>query len=159
MRKIDPTKFTKIAIDLYGCGLYSLPSSESDGLGQRNFNPRSQKECTAMIRHFVQAPEKEPIAQFMNLFFTQGMAGYAGLCSSLDFRTSVPKPYIKFYPAVCPQRAVTMRVHVGTNRVIDIPPIEEKHTEPFTGQVSYDPEGRLDLASLGPTKRAPLGEQ
>ncbi|KAF5380736.1 hypothetical protein D9757_007157 [Collybiopsis confluens] len=148
MRKLDPSKFTKIAIDLYGNG--------ADG-NSAQFNPQSQKECTAMIRHFVQAPTEKPIKDFMNLFFTQGMAGFPGLCSSLDFRTSIAKPFIQFYPAVCSQGEVSMRVHLDSGRTIDIPPINERDTEPFNGQVSYDPASRADLASFGPTKRVPLG--
>ncbi|KAF9063285.1 hypothetical protein BDP27DRAFT_1335260 [Rhodocollybia butyracea] len=172
MRKIDPSKFTKIAIDLYGYGLHSLPATAESG--SRSFDPNSEKECTAMIRHFVQAPTKEVISQFSNMFLTQGMAGYPGLTGSLDFRSGVPKPYIKFFPAIIPQMEISMRVHIGTEikddnkssgkvesgwheHTIDIPPIQEKHTEAFNGQISYDPEDREDLTSFGSTKRVPLG--
>ncbi|KAE9391365.1 DUF1446-domain-containing protein [Gymnopus androsaceus JB14] len=162
MRKIDPTRYTKIAIDLYGHGFHSLQDTESDSGRQYKFDPQSQKDCTAMIRHFVQAPTKEAIGDFMNLFFTQGMAGFPGLCGSLDFRTTAPKPYIVFYPALFPQREISMRVHLttetsGSMRTIEIPPIKEEDTELFTGQASYDPKPGIDLASFGPTKRLPLG--
>ncbi|KAJ3845002.1 hypothetical protein EV361DRAFT_899272 [Lentinula raphanica] len=172
MRKIDPSKFLKIAIDLYGYGLHSIPPSEDSESGShrnnttKNFDPQSQKECTAMIRHFVQAETKDVITRFMNSFFTMGMAGYPGLCTSLDSRTGVPKPFIKYIPAVISQQDVSMRVHVGNGTIghapdapqtIDIPTIQEEHTEPFLGQVSYDPQDTKDLADFGPTLRVPLG--
>lgn len=94
-----------------------------------------------------------------NLFL--GMAGYPGLCASLDSRTAAPKPCIAFYPALFPQKEVSVRVHLegdgGSMRTVKIPAIDAEHTEPFTGQASYDPEPRVDLASFGPTKRVPLG--
>ncbi|KAJ3909034.1 hypothetical protein F5879DRAFT_935023 [Lentinula edodes] len=168
MRKTDPSKFSKIAIDLYGYGLHSLPASEpsaSIGPGsQLRYNdPQSQKDCTAMIRHFVQAPTKDVISDFMNLFLTMGMAGYPGLCRSLDFRDGVPKPFIKYFPAIISQQDVTMRVHLGNvgksdeGRTIDISPIQEEHTELFNGQRSYDPDDKLSSANFGPTRRVPFG--
>ncbi|KAJ4482546.1 hypothetical protein J3R30DRAFT_3286185 [Lentinula aciculospora] len=168
--KIDPSKFSKIAIDLYGYGLHSLPAAEPSNSAshsqRRYFDPRSQKDCTAMIRHFVQAPTKDVINEFMNSFLTMGMAGYPGLCRSLDFRDGVPKPFVKYFPAIISQQDVFIRVHIGNigdvrnsdeEQTIDIPPIREEDTDPFNGQVSYDPEVKLDLASFGPTKRVPLG--
>ncbi|KAJ3801991.1 hypothetical protein GGU11DRAFT_767452 [Lentinula aff. detonsa] len=168
MRKINPSKFSKIAIDFYGHGLHSSPAFEPPESGsqqryRRSFDPQSQKECTAMIRHFVQAPTKEVISDFMNLFLTMGMAGYPGLCRSLDFRDGVPKPFIKYFPAVISQQDISIRVHVddlgsmNQSRTIDITPIQEEHTEQFNGQVSYDPEDKINLVSFGPTKKVPLG--
>ncbi|KAJ3853584.1 hypothetical protein EV368DRAFT_73390 [Lentinula lateritia] len=152
MRKTDPSKFSKIAIDLYGYG------------SQLRYNdPQSQKDCTAMIRHFVQAPTKDVISDFMNLFLTMGMAGYPGLCRSLDFRDGVPKPFIKYFPAIISQQDAIIRVHLDNvgksdeGRTIDISPIQEEHTELFNGQRSYDPDDKLTLANFGPTKRVPLG--
>lgn len=193
MRKTDPSKFSKIAIDLYGYGFHSLPTSETSvntgpGSQLRYNDPQSQKDCTAMIRHFVQAPTKDVISDFMNLFLTMGMAGYPGLCRyvyvdrlirtistkwcskidssfrSLDFRDGVPKPFIKYFPAIISQQDVTMRVHLDNvgksdeGRTIDISPIQEEHTELFNGQRSYDPDDKLSWANFGPTRRVPFGK-
>ncbi|KAE8405038.1 hypothetical protein BDV37DRAFT_282273 [Aspergillus pseudonomiae] len=141
---LDQSRFSTIAIDAYG----SVPE-----------DPKSQKETTVMIRHFVQAPTKEAIGHFTEAFMFCAMQGYGGFhppgCKGTWTCALAPKPYIRYFPARFQQSALKVRVHVEGQLPIEVESVPK--TEPFAGQPSYKPKSPVDLQSFSPTKRAPLG--
>ncbi|KAG7092909.1 hypothetical protein E1B28_009214 [Marasmius oreades] len=132
---------------------YSTISIEPHGVGKED--PETQNEATVTIRHFVQAPTKEAIVDFWTTISSIVMGGYAGIHGNLDRRTTIPKPYIEFFPALIPQNKIQLKVHIG-DHIIQVSPIS--FTEPFMGQDSYSPKVVTDLDSFGPTRKAPLGK-
>ncbi|KAE8377931.1 hypothetical protein BDV26DRAFT_304669, partial [Aspergillus bertholletiae] len=137
---LDQSRFSTIAIDAYG----SVPE-----------DPKSQKETTVMIRHFVQAPTKEAIGHFTEAFMFCAMQGYGGFHPNMDMRTLAPKPYIRYFPARFQQSALKVRAHVEGEPPIEVELVAK--TESFDGQPSYETSDPADLQSFGPTRRAPLG--
>lgn len=142
--RLNQSHFSKIAIDMYG----SVPE-----------DPKSQKDATVQIRHFVQAPTKEAIGQFAKEFWFCFMQGYCGYHSSMDYRTLAPKPFISYFPGKYPQSAIKAVAHLEWKgaSASQVPVAPVSHTVPFTGQRSYDPASPADLSSFGPTVRKPLG--
>lgn len=77
MSRLNPKDFTTISIEKYGS---AAP------------NPKSQRDCTVMIRLFVQAPKKEAMQEFKRAVFYNGISGYCGLHIGMDWRTAEPRP-------------------------------------------------------------------
>ncbi|OGM47896.1 hypothetical protein ABOM_002720 [Aspergillus bombycis] len=134
------SRFSTIAIDVYG----RVPD-----------DPKSQKETTVMIRHFVQAPTKEAIGHFTKAFMFCAMQGYCRFHPNMDLRTLAPKPYIRYFRARFQQSTLKVRAHVEGQLPIEVDPILK--TASFAGQRSYEPTDPVDLQSFGPAKRAPPG--
>ncbi|KAI2814150.1 hypothetical protein CBS115989_8774 [Aspergillus niger] len=137
---LDRSKFSQVTIDTYG----SVPE-----------DPLSQKDATVYLRHFVQAPTKEAIQVFTEIFLFYGMQGYGGFHPHMDFRTLAPKPYVRYFPYRYEQSELKLRVHSDNKNPIAVSPVQI--TAPFGGQKSYEAANPAPLASFGPTKKAPLG--
>ncbi len=136
-------KFSKLSIELYG--------SEVE-------NPESQQEGTVQLRVFAQARHKDDIAarKFKTPIYALRMQSYPGYHMNLDFRTMDPKPFMEIFPAVIPLSVVHHQVDLGGGKVMEIPTATETAEYP-TMRPSYETENPIDLSSLGPMVRAPLG--
>ncbi|KAF2254743.1 DUF1446-domain-containing protein [Trematosphaeria pertusa] len=145
MREINPGDFTTFSMEVYG-------SSPPD--------PRSQQECTVMLRMFAQSEDKDAIQKFRRAIFYNGMQGYCGLHLGMDWRTMEPKPYVRYFPSLVPSVGVPLSVsfvdgergiHVEAKR-------KEECAEGVPVQPDYDFEGAVDVSSFGPAQRRPLGD-
>ncbi|KAG7097618.1 hypothetical protein E1B28_004951 [Marasmius oreades] len=137
---VDRSKYSTISIHTYG----TCPE-----------NPESQNDGTVAIRHFIQAPTGEAILEFWKTLYGIIMGGYAGVHANMDMRTTQPKPYMEYFPALIPQDLIAVKAHVE-GKVIPVSPLSR--TEPFYGQESYGPKTVTDLNSFGPTDKVPLGK-
>jgi hypothetical protein len=145
LAKIDPKDFTTFSIERYG-------TSPVD--------PRSQAECTVMIRYFAQSPRKEAMLQFKRALFYNGMQGYCGLHLSMDWRTMEPRPYVKYFPALIQQSKVPLFVQfVGQSSVLNIPAIlDSRCTLKLPKQPNFDSENHLEQGTQTKTVKKPLGD-
>ncbi|OAL38849.1 hypothetical protein AYO20_02055 [Fonsecaea nubica] len=146
LRRLDQSKFLKIAIDTYG----SVPE-----------DPRSQKDASVQIRHFVQASTKEAIGEFSQAFLFTSMQGYGGFHLNMDIRTLAPKPFVTYFPGKYPQESLKVRAHVEFSDDADhkaLPVTPPPMFQDFEGQRSYDSTDPVALSTFGPTTRAPLGK-
>ena len=133
---------TKLSIELYG----SAPD-----------DPTSQQSGTRLLRVFAQARDKDTLSaeNFKIPVYMLRMQSFPGYHMSLDFRTMDPKMYMELFPALIPIETLSQRV-VFPDHTLDIdPPV---HTKEFNSKrPSYDTKDPIDLSTLGPTLRAPLG--
>jgi len=89
------------------------------------------------------------------------MQHFAGLHSSLDFRTALPRPFLGFYPAVISQGELDESINIispsdaTVKQSIVGPP---KVTEPLQDHDNYDTSDPVSLHSFGETVHAPLGD-
>ncbi len=74
---------------------------------------------------------------------------------NLDFRTMDPKPFMEILPATIPLLAVDHRALVN-GKSIEVPRAAKTATYPIL-RPSYETSSPQDLASFGPTEKAPLG--
>ncbi|ORY15753.1 hypothetical protein BCR34DRAFT_558493 [Clohesyomyces aquaticus] len=81
-----------------------------------------------------------------------------GVSLSNDLRQIVPKPYYDYWVTLMPQSELPLRIHTmfGKRTVTDLAPPKLTKTYPRQ-QPSYETSSPVDLASFGPTVRAPLG--
>ncbi|KIX04246.1 uncharacterized protein Z518_07800 [Rhinocladiella mackenziei CBS 650.93] len=137
------SNFSKLSIELYG--------SEVE-------NPESQQAGTVQLRVFVQARKREDISarNFKTPIYALRMQSYPGYHMNLDFRTMEPKPFMEIFPAIIPLSAVQHRIDVGDGRIIEISP-PTKTAEYPTPRPSYETQDPIDVTSLGPMVKAPLG--
>ncbi|ORY09236.1 hypothetical protein BCR34DRAFT_603015 [Clohesyomyces aquaticus] len=145
LREIDEKDFSTFSMEVYG-------SSRSD--------PRSQQECTAMLRMFAQSEKKESLLKFRKAIFYNGMQGYCGLHLGMDWRTMEPKMYVKYFPSLVPSTGVSLRVHFvdQKGKVVDVAAKKrEECAENVPEQMNYEPRRPVDLESFGNTVRRPLG--
>ncbi|KAF2651226.1 DUF1446-domain-containing protein [Lophiostoma macrostomum CBS 122681] len=145
MREINMADFTTFSMEVYG-------SSPPD--------PKTQQECTVMLRMFAQSEDKDAMLAFRRAIFYNGMQGYCGLHLGMDWRTMEPKPYVKYFPSLVPSVGVPLSVHfVGSSQKHDVP--AKKKSECATQvplQPNYEAQQPRDLASFGSTTRRPLGD-
>lgn len=144
LRELDPADYLTLDITPYG----SVPT-----------NPKSQAEATVMVRMFVQARTKEAIEKFRHAIFYNGMQGYCGLHLAMDWRTTEPKLFVKYFPALIDQRNLGLGVHFigsSSSQILRVPPLT-KVGDKFRGQESYETRNPINLSKSGPTVRGPLG--
>ncbi|KAH0830863.1 hypothetical protein FOPE_02009 [Fonsecaea pedrosoi] len=136
-------KFSRFSVEQYG--------SQVD-------NPRSQQGGTVQLRVFAQARNKVDIEapSFKIPIYALRMQSYPGYHMNLDFRTMDPRPFMEIFPAVMPLCIIHHRVVLSTGRHIKVDP-PQKTVEYPVMRPSSDTEDPIDLQSLGPTEKAPLG--
>lgn len=145
--QINKEDFTTFSIEKYG----SVPA-----------DPRSQKECTVHFRFFAQSPKEDAFTQFKRAIFYNGMQGYCGLHLGMDWRTMVPKPYVRYFPALVKQDLLPdLTVHFVTGEQYVAPPanIPSQGTQSRLSQEGSSQrvkQGGMRLS--GKTTRRPLGD-
>ena len=143
-RELDLAAFTTLSMEVYG----STPP-----------DPKSQAECTAMLRMFAQAETQEPLGDLMKAIAYNSMQGYCGLHLSMDWRTMIPKPVAKYFPSLVSAKDVNLSV-----RFVDdvsnsfLVPIQAPNAETMVPpkQPSYNPT--CPTLSFGTTVRRPFGD-
>jgi hypothetical protein len=130
-------------------------------LGTPEPNPKSQFASTTYLRIFMQTDTQQTIFAFLKCLAEIVMQHYSGLHSSLDQRTAMPRPYLAFYPGLWPQDSIkegaTLLAKDGSDaQSADAGhPPEYKKLDP---RENYETANPIDIASLGPTKKARLGD-
>ncbi|KAF2735578.1 DUF1446-domain-containing protein [Polyplosphaeria fusca] len=146
LREINPADFSTFSMEVYG----SSP-----------WDPKTQQECTVMLRMFAQSEDKDAMMKFRRAIFYNGMQGYCGLHLGMDWRTMEPKPYVKYFPSLVPSVGVPLRVKFvgGEGETVQV---AAKRKEECGGgvpaQLNYEPRDAADLASFGKTNARPLGD-
>lgn len=130
-------------------------------VGRPASNPQSQLASTTYLRIFAQSRERDVVAKVLPAWAYNAMQHFAGLHSSLDLRTAVPKPFLAFYPAVISQGELEESINVispsnaTVKKSIVGPP---KVTEPLQSHDNYDTSNPVPLHTFGETVDAPLGD-
>ncbi|KAK0388936.1 hypothetical protein NLU13_2513 [Sarocladium strictum] len=145
MGQINQDDFTTFSIDKYG----SAPA-----------DPKSQKECTVHFRFFAQSPRLEAFTQFRRAIFYNGMQGYCGLHLGMDWRTMVPKPYVRYFPALVQQSMLPeLTVHFVTGETFIARPHVATSTDVVTKvPQTLEPAPTVSVTSFGKTVKRPLGD-
>ncbi|OJJ66154.1 hypothetical protein ASPBRDRAFT_138669 [Aspergillus brasiliensis CBS 101740] len=125
-------------------------------------NPTSQLCSTTYLRLFAQAKDPKILGRVPAAWHFYGMAHFAGMHSTLDMRTAVPKPFLGFFPAKIMQSELEEAINVfnpdsvqNPRRTVVGPP---KATEPLKGRDNYDASDATALATFGDTVNRPLGD-
>ncbi|KAF3111029.1 hypothetical protein TWF569_007754 [Orbilia oligospora] len=121
-------------------------------------NPDSQLSSTTYMRIFAQARNPTALGKVMAAWMWNGMAHFAGMHSSLDMRTVVPKSFLGFYPATIPQSELEEAVNIlgeNSKRIVVGPP---QKTESLQSRENYSPANPVPLESFGTTALRPLGD-
>jgi hypothetical protein len=135
--------FNKLSVELYG---------------SQSSNPDSQQAGTSQLRVFAQAREYKDIdaSKFKILIYALRMQSYPGYHMNLDFRAMDPKPFMEIFPTVIPLSAIKHQVDLDNGRLLDIPPPKKTAEYPVI-RPSYETANPIDLSTLGPTRKSPLG--
>ncbi|KAH4043935.1 hypothetical protein HBH98_117170 [Parastagonospora nodorum] len=123
-------------------------------------NPDSQLASTTFLRIFAQAETSAPLEKFFHAFIYNGMQHFAGMHSTLDFRTAFPKPYLGFFPATIPQSELDEGVHIlSSDKESQFYSVgSPQNTESLSPRDSYDPRNPIALGDFGETVSMPLGD-
>ncbi|OHW97486.1 DUF1446 domain-containing protein [Colletotrichum incanum] len=142
--QINQSDFTTFSIEKYG-------SSTTD--------PRSQKECTTQFRIFAQSRKKESFEQFKRAIFYNGLQGYCGLHLGMDWRTMVPRPYVRYFPALIPQSRIPLVVSlIDGEQDLVVEPRQQGESGASPRQPDYDPLFSVFDLRTSRTVKRPLGD-
>lgn len=129
-------------------------------------DPQSQDEATVDLRIFAQTRDSEILSgnsfvdsdrgSFARFCIENLLQGYPGSTMAPDMRTAIGRPFFEYWVSLLPQDLVKEQAYLPDGTVVDIPSPTNVRTYPRE-QPSYDPASPADLASFGPTTRAPLG--
>ncbi|KAF4998797.1 hypothetical protein FDECE_11699 [Fusarium decemcellulare] len=122
-------------------------------------NPRNQDAATVDVRIFAQSRVKESLStgNFFRPVTDVIMQSYPGATFAVDARQANPKPYYEYFVTLLPQSDIAHVAHLPS-KGLDIPIPAPTDTQDFIyEQSTYETTHRVDLASPGPTKKAPLG--
>ncbi|KAF2799635.1 DUF1446-domain-containing protein [Melanomma pulvis-pyrius CBS 109.77] len=155
----------QIRIDLQSSGMDHKPFRKLDVqiLGSCAPDPKSSNAATAIIRVFAQAAEKERLTRFNFEYPVIQNLGTAfpGFTPNLEYpRTSQPRPYLEYFPALISRSKVELKVHwLDSENYITIPHSSLTSNPADVRQENYEPTDAVDLDSFGRTLRVPLGHQ
>lgn len=133
-------------------------------LGRSAHDPLSSDAATAVIRVFAQAKSQAslersnfeyPVVQNLGLAFP-------GFTPNLEYvRTSRPRPFLTYFPALLSRDEVDITVHlVGTEEHIAVSQFSRKTSGPNDAvQENYEPANPVALDFFGPTVKVPLGHK
>ncbi|VUC31575.1 unnamed protein product [Clonostachys rosea] len=130
-------------------------------------DPQSQEEATVDMRIFAQTRDPELLSgssfvdadrgSFARFCIENLLQSYPGGTMAPDMRTAVGRPFFEYWVALMPQTFVEETAHLpdGTVKKINPPTkTQEFPREQPSQAVTTNP---IDLSSLGPTTRGPLG--
>ena len=130
-------------------------------LGTPEPNPRSQFASTTYCRLFVQADTEMAIYMLLKTWSEIGMQHFHGFHLSLDTRTALPRSYLAFYPAICPQNDLKEGVALLSTEGEDSKTASSGHPPQYqklSPRQNYETKQAADLSSFGPTRKARLGD-
>ncbi|KAN0088987.1 DUF1446 domain containing protein [Hyaloscypha variabilis] len=143
MGELDPSDYSALSIEPYGSHLV--------------INPETQAEATVKVRIFAQAPTVAKLEKFKRAIFNNGMQGCCGFHMNMDWRTMVPKPFVKYFPTTIDQKLLSLAVHfIGKDAPTKVAP--HGTYQNFQGQESYEPKNAKAFQQFGPTEKRPFGD-
>ena len=129
-------------------------------------DPQSQDEATVDLRIFAQSRDPDILsatalvdsdrASFARYCIENLLQGYPGSTMAPDMRQAIGRPFFEYWVSLMPQSFVEEAAHLPDGTVVKIPTPTVTKTYPRE-QPSYNTRNPVDLASFGPTTRAPLG--
>lgn len=122
-------------------------------------DPKNQDAATADLRIFAQARDVADLSpdRFLRQIIDNIMQSYPGATFALDARQGIPKPYYEYFVTLLQQDRIKHVCHLPS-KGLQIPIDPPTHTEEFVSQQeSYETSDPIDISTLGPTTRAPLG--
>lgn len=122
-------------------------------------NPQNQDAATVDLRIFAQSRDESALSvdNFFRPVTDTIMQSYPGATFAVDARQASPKPYYEYWVSLLSQDKIKHVCHLPSKNV-SIPIHPPTDTLPFVReQESYETSDGIDLGSLGPTTRAPLG--
>lgn len=122
-------------------------------------NPYTQDAATVDLRIFAQSKDRSALSRenFFRPVTDNIMQSYPGATFAVDARQAEPKPYYEYWVTLVPQSAVKHVCYIPSKGLeIAIPaPVD---TQDFIyDQDSYNTLDPIDVSTLGPTTKAPLG--
>ena len=122
-------------------------------------NPYTQDSATVDLRIFAQSKSEEDLT--MQRFFRPVtdtiMQSYPGATFAVDARQAAPRPYYEYWVALLPQSSVKHICHIPS-KGLQIPIAAPTDTQDFLyEQQTYNTTNPIDLASVEPVTKAPLG--
>lgn len=122
-------------------------------------NPANQDAATVDLRIFAQARDQAALSplKFLKPIVDNIMQSYPGATFHLDTRQAIPKEYHEYWVSILPQSAAKHVCHLPwKSQKVDIEP--PRDTVDFLyDQPTYETKSPINVATLGPTTRAPLG--
>lgn len=129
-------------------------------------DPQSQDEATVDMRVFAQTRDPDLLSgssfvdsdrgSFAGFCIKNLLQGYPGSTMATDMRTAIGRPFFEYWVTLMPQSFVKETAHLPDGSVVDIE--NPKETREYgREQPSYDATDAVDLSTIGPTTRAPLG--
>ncbi len=133
-------------------------------LGSCAPNPKSTNAATAIVRVFAQATDEESLStpNFQYKVIQNLGQSFPGFTPNLEYlRTSQPRPYLAYFPALIDRSRVQMTVHwLDSQSTITVPHMSRTISDPAdVKQENYEPTGSVDLSTFGSTIKVPLGHQ
>lgn len=121
--------------------------------------PTNQDAATVDFRIFAQSRSKTALQpeNFLRPCTDIIMQSYPGATFAVDTRQGVPKPYYEYFVTVLPQADVKHVAVVPSKNLRIKIPYPTDTTDFLYDQPSYETSEPIQLDSLGPTVRAPLG--
>lgn len=122
-------------------------------------NPESQDAATVDVRIFAQSKDQTALStkNFFRPVTDTIMQSYPGATFAVDARQAVPKPYFEYFVSILPQSSVNHVCYIPSKQ-LKIPIPAPSDTQDFLyEQTTYETSSPINLSSLGPTTKAPLG--
>ena len=122
-------------------------------------NPTNQDAATVDLRIFAQAKNGDDLstANFLRPVTDVIMQSYPGATFAVDTRQAQPKPYYEYWVTIISQEFIKHVCHVPW-KSLEIPISHPTDTEDFIiNQGSSETNSPIDISSLEPTTKAPLG--
>ena len=123
-------------------------------------DPKNQDSATVDVRIFAQAKNESDLSlsSFFRPVTDTIMQTYPGATFAVDARQATPKPYFEYWVSIIPQADVKHVAYLPSESGLEIPIPAPTDTVDFQyEQDTYEPRDPINVASLGPTTRAPLG--
>jgi hypothetical protein len=151
-------KFTQLKFQLIGS---SLPDADSQDASTVDFRVFAQTRDPSIVGASTTAAAGTGLGTmttgtFVRWCLENFLQSCPGATVEVDTRQSLARPMLEYWPTIMPQSMFTEKaVLEWSGEAIEIPGPEK--TQTYGPQHSYEPIDPIDLTSLGPTTRAPLG--
>lgn len=122
-------------------------------------NPNTQDAATVDLRVFAQSKDATALAtaNFFRPVTDTIMQSYPGATFAVDARQATPKEYYEYWVALLPQQSIKHTCYIP-HKGLEIPIPPPTDTQDFLyEQDTYETSNPINLSSLGPTIRAPMG--
>ncbi|KAH8433392.1 acyclic terpene utilization AtuA family protein [Aspergillus melleus] len=141
---------------------YFLPRDVQDELetleiGVPALNPVCQSESTTYLRIFSASRSAGPVAAVSKAMKDISLKHFSGFHTTLDTRTSIPRPFLAYYPALVNQSDLTESINLlEGNKTVSFDTGHPRQYKPLAGRESYDPDHTVPFT--GDSKSLRLGD-